>query len=517
LRVNKIITKANVNDTSPQIKDYYYYNSLNPSQSTGSAIFAPRYDNYVTLYVNSTYGGGPSAGEDTYTYYMMTSNSLINLYPYPAPVYYSSVIESYGDNFANGGTEHHFQLMPDKPGNSISGNYIPSAPLNSYSWENGLELYSCTFKMSGNIQIPLKKIYTHYNIDSRVNQQFTGYLVNKKYSTSFQYTPPSADQLNAYDLESYSHFQRWVYPDTVTTQTYDQSGQNYVTEVNVSTYGNLSHAMLTKNASSTSDGRREITRYIYPQDTTLTGDEETGRQALISNYMLGTKLISIQTLNSTLVSADKVSYHVFPNGLVLPQTYNVQIGTNTAENRVTFTGYNNNGKLLSQSLINGPVVSYQWGYNSLYPVAQASNAAANDIFYDSFEEGDGNNSAIAKTGHYSYSGAYAHTLSGLDNGSYTLSYWQNNGSGWVLVTNPETVSGGSYTITLSGQIDDVRFYPAAAQMTTYTYDPLVGMTSSTDAKNEVTYYEYDPFQRLMNVKDKDGNIVKHMFYHYQGQ
>ncbi len=56
-----------------------------------------------------------------------------------------------------------------------------------------------------------------------------------------------------------------------------------------------------------------------------------------------------------------------------------------------------------------------------------------------------------------------------------------------------------------------------AQVTTYTYNPLVGMTSSTDAKGETTYYEYDTFQRLMNVKDKDGNIIKHMDYHYQGQ
>ncbi|NHA08134.1 RHS repeat protein, partial [Mucilaginibacter sp. HC2] len=44
-----------------------------------------------------------------------------------------------------------------------------------------------------------------------------------------------------------------------------------------------------------------------------------------------------------------------------------------------------------------------------------------------------------------------------------------------------------------------------------------GITSITDTKGETTTYEYDSFQRLMNVKDKDGNIVKHMDYHYQGQ
>jgi YD repeat-containing protein len=54
-------------------------------------------------------------------------------------------------------------------------------------------------------------------------------------------------------------------------------------------------------------------------------------------------------------------------------------------------------------------------------------------------------------------------------------------------------------------------------MTTYTYDPLVGMTSSTDEKNQVTYYDYDNLMRLMSIRDKDGNIIKHIDYHYQGQ
>lgn len=46
---------------------------------------------------------------------------------------------------------------------------------------------------------------------------------------------------------------------------------------------------------------------------------------------------------------------------------------------------------------------------------------------------------------------------------------------------------------------------------------LVRMTCATDAKEEVTYYEYDGFQRLANIRDIDGNIIKHFDYHYQGQ
>jgi uncharacterized protein RhaS with RHS repeats len=54
-------------------------------------------------------------------------------------------------------------------------------------------------------------------------------------------------------------------------------------------------------------------------------------------------------------------------------------------------------------------------------------------------------------------------------------------------------------------------------MTTFTYDPLIGMTSATDAADKTTYYEYDEFQRLKRVKDEHGNIITHQLYHYKGQ
>jgi YD repeat-containing protein len=179
--------------------------------------------------------------------------------------------------------------------------------------------------------------------------------------------------------------------------------------------------------------------------------------------------------------------------------------------------------ILTQQKATGTKSSLIWGYSDTYPVASAVNAGNNNIFYDSFEEGDGNSSiGDAKTGHYSYIGssAYSRNITGLDYvGNFILSYWLKSANGtWSFVSNAVPVAGNSYSIgPISGQIDDVRFYPANAQITTYTYDPLVGVTSRTDAKGEITFYEYDSFQRLKNIKDKEGNIVKHIDYHYQGQ
>lgn len=66
-------------------------------------------------------------------------------------------------------------------------------------------------------------------------------------------------------------------------------------------------------------------------------------------------------------------------------------------------------------------------------------------------------------------------------------------------------------------VDDYRLCPSDALMTTYTYSPLIGMTSTTDPNNRTTYYDYDGMGRLSVVKDQNGKILKKYCYNYAGQ
>lgn len=55
------------------------------------------------------------------------------------------------------------------------------------------------------------------------------------------------------------------------------------------------------------------------------------------------------------------------------------------------------------------------------------------------------------------------------------------------------------------------------QVTTFIYEPLIGMTKQVAPNGLATYYEYDGLARLTYVKDNDGNILKKICYNYQGQ
>jgi hypothetical protein len=182
---------------------------------------------------------------------------------------------------------------------------------------------------------------------------------------------------------------------------------------------------------------------------------------------------------------------------------------------VYYENYDENGNLLQYHQSDNIPVSFIWGYNNTLPIAKAENAECDEILHESFESSMFSayqSPSNPKTGRYSY--GYPYDVELPSPGEYLLTYWQRESleQDWELVkqtiTSDVTINSGSI------QIDEVRLYPADARMTTYTYDPLVGVTSITDERNVTTYYEYDDFNRLKYIKDFEGNILKRYEYNY---
>jgi len=331
-----------------------------------------------------------------------------------------------------------------------------------------------------------------------------------------------------------------------TTETlYNDDGS---TTTNTTSYTYNSHQYVSQSSTTTSVAQQFLkTNITYPFDV-------TGNSVL--NQMVGLNMLDYpvkqeQLKNTTPISGITTNYYNFGSTVprIYPQTVDVKKGSGTYETRLHYFGYDEDGNPLSVSKENGVLNSYIWNYNKSYPVAEVKNANAADIAYTSFEaDGNGNwtgiisGNTVADVNSVTGSKYYNLTSAGLTKTglttttAYIVSYWSKGGqyavtgtsaAGWPKNLRTVTINGitwvnwehkvsGVSTITISGTagIDELRLYPANAQMTTYTYAPLIGMTSQTDSNNKVTYFEYDAFGRLKLIRDNNKNIIKTFSYQY---
>lgn len=195
-------------------------------------------------------------------------------------------------------------------------------------------------------------------------------------------------------------------------------------------------------------------------------------------------------------------------------------------------------------------------------LADVSNARYNEIAFTSFEPGSYTPGTTITDGRVTYStsglgiapgplgaisGNKAYAFSSLNPAaitivappagkSYILSFWSRSGipavyaansgltpvalystNGWTYYEVKFT-SSGSGTVSLNGQgsatiyVDEVRLFPADAMMQNWTYKPLCGATSSTDAAGRITYYEYDKLGRPRLVRNQEGQILSRTSY-----
>lgn len=295
------------------------------------------------------------------------------------------------------------------------------------------------------------------------------------------------------------------------TEQRQYNGSDYISTITEYAYDNLDHLQPTSVSVSTSDNSVLRTEFKYPSDFS---SQSPYSEMLARNIV--TPVIEQKLYKGTqTLSSKKTNYTSWGNNIIAPETVEGKIGDGPNEVRIRFNGYDDKGNILSVSKENDVVQSYLWGYNQTLPIAVAFNAKTGDWFHTSFEDNQGNLSG-GKTGDKAFTGSYTKALSGLTNGQYTLSYWKKTGNNWLLEQSPVNVTTNSYTINLSGILDEIRFHPANAHMTTNTYRPLIGITSITDQANQTTYYEYDYAARLSVTRDNKRDITTKINYAYSG-
>jgi hypothetical protein len=89
----------------------------------------------------------------------------------------------------------------------------------------------------------------------------------------------------------------------------------------------------------------------------------------------------------------------------------------------------------------------------------------------------------------------------------------------ILISDIKDFSNVSITETSQNNMRDalqaLRTALPDAQVTTYIYNPDIGLTRQTDPKEVTTYFEYDEMNRLERVRDNEQNILSENKYNYR--
>lgn len=384
--------------------------------------------------------------------------------------------------------------------------------------------------------------------------------------------PPSICDGNSLTLLYQSIQSEWTYLTQSDLKMYNEKGDPSLYEEVLTNYfyDNPNHLQLTRSVTTNSKAEQVTTTTRYPLDFTVpTGSTDPfslGIQNLQNKHIITTpieKYVNKQKADGTNIGATSyvltsfnstlpspalayVSMLSSPNASFAASTINTSglVKDAAYQPLLSFDGYDVNGNLTQQHKVNDALHAYIWDYNNSLLIAEVLNAAVNEIAYTSFEaDGTGNwtfsdavrNTTNKLTGNQSYNISVGKTISksGLTSTKiYTVSYWSMNGSlnvngfastsgltknGWTYYQH--TIPSGTTTVTISGSatIDELRLYPKDAQMTTYTYAPVIGLTSTCSSNDTPQNYVYDALGRLRKIVDQDGNIVKTIEYHTQGQ
>jgi hypothetical protein len=530
-------TTVSNNPTSPMpIQKSYTYLADNGTSSSGVISNLPYiFDLPFTLSTTS--------GVSYFRNYVASPSST-GLGGMNAKFYYSKVTESISSGGETHKSDHYFTCFPEI--------FLDVRQTEQIDYVNAVN--TTTFTPS------LKTVTTYSESSDTSFQTSTAYIDSEYVNTSHH---PQSWYAYTGQPTSWS-WSYWIHPTSQQTTRYDINGDSIV---NTTTYGfNATTRNLTYTTTTTSDGQTLKQKLKYPEDysTSLTGNMVTAR--VIKPFIEQQTWMYPSSGDSLLIAGAVTQYD---QTIFKPTTtYSIEITkplpvlnnetisgglytTLLSDSRYVMKGqfqYDGNDNLSVSTKSANINVSCIWDYNHGQPIATVKNAGQADIAYTSFEaDGRGNWSftGTATANSSSPTGAYCYNLgqtggnitkSGLTSGTYYIvSYWTQNSSPLTISgtvsgypVKGKTINGWTYyehkitgqtsmTISGTGYIDELRLYPATAQMATMTYQPSVGMSSQCDADNRVTYYLYDGFNRLKVVLDQDRNVIKTIQYHFEGE
>jgi YD repeat-containing protein len=558
LRIASVVDYDGINHANDVTRSYSYLDTTGKSTGTSGSVITYGY-NYQTCTQQGNGGGEPLV--TVFRYFTRTATTTTPLcYTEGSSVTYSRVqVTRTGPT--NVGTEvdyfTSFNDFPTSTGVGITFAGAAGAPPQPLDWALGLLTRQELYNASGQL---VEKTVNSYNVSSEELDN----LFNFKMAIVLTQNCPVDGEPTGYSSVGYFWQTGFAQKAQTTKVEYSVLGDSITNQVTYQ-YDPVYIDNVTQETSVDSKGDTVNLYHYYSFDYTISGS--------VLGTMVDSNIIAPRISNEIwkklngsyfLTSADATNYSAFSSGILPGNYYRLKSAQPLAQGtigsfdpthllrnssfydqQISFDSYDTKENPTQIDQI-GKITNYLWDINHQYPIAKVSNADTASIAYTSFEaDGSGNwllgsgtvDATTGITGQNSFVPTGNITKTGLSSATtYIVSYWTQGGpfsvsgtiSGYPVTGKTVSINGTSWTLYVhkvtgqttvtvsgSGHIDELRLYPSTAQMTTYTYAPLVGMTSQVDVGNRVTYYQYDPLSRLQRIRDQDYNILKTYQYQYQ--
>ena len=467
VRVKKITDYSASNEST--FREYIYTDNSN--NGSGVLLHYPRYVKHLKIKYYT-----PECWPlcDEVTKYTMSSSSLFNFTLDQTHISYFSVKERWSDQSY---TVHKFTSYIDYPD-------IPLLFNNNFKIGTYSEYYPAIF-----VRYPKTPLEAHYYSDPVSFHLIRGKPVSKKahkqngdlvQKTTIEYLWPSSPY---YEEIKQTHAYRYIakllvrsfLPETERTVTYfdsDSLVQNrhfsyadndellLSAKTTVGTQSESKHTFYAKNLANQSGDPvisfMQNQNYVLPIGQSIVNENEQTKQVIKFNYAIVASPNGGQQLKLGSIAQTNLDN---------PVNFSYNINSYNFDIEKTFV-YDKLGRILQVTDRNGISTCYVWGYGGLYPVARIENATLSQIT----------------------------TIQGFNN----------------IENNPLEDNLSIFDGILRSSLPN-------ALVTTYEYEPYVGMTKITDSSGKSSFYEYDQYGKLITIKDDSGQTINFFEYSTSNQ
>ena len=377
----------------------------------------------------------------------------------------SSISESPNEiALKNGETVYKFKSDNQELG------YVKGTTLNynyDSEWATGCLLEKTGYNSDNSLVYHTTYVYGHLNTKSiAMKKVYKKVRIRFNYSNMTDLAYLGNYSGGAYTLLNYNIQSGWKRLESETTQLYNSDGSYGVSEEVAYSYENTAHPYPTRKVTKEDGDNIKTETFVYPQDIKYPNSAE---QKLIGNNQLNSVIEKRVSFYGGKAWTNKTNYKL-EHGNPVPEVISFGIA-NSEEERIKIHNYDIYGNPLYITKDDAEKSVYLWGYKGQYLVAKI----------------EGENYNIVK-----------------------------NKLGETLINRVTDSIVPSDSDML--QINNLKQNLPNAFITTYTYKPLVGMTSVTDPRGVTTYYEYDDFGRLKAtyiMENGEKKILQVYDYHYR--